>query len=250
MSVSAKDQGFWSHITRLFNPAKSVSLQTARAGETIGEIARLDPDATLARLNSRAKGFRPKKPPNGSSVMGKTLSQWRNTPASHPAPDYPILNPLNVMLLVLASINFFFLDDLESGSVVTVMIVLSVSLSFVQESRSNKAAAKLRAMVSNTASVMRQSLCRRPAERYRKRVPQIVARRNPGRRAGARRRYLAFRRRHDTGGYAHSFDARFVHQPVGADRRIPAGREIPYARPTPRIRISSNSAISLSWAAM
>jgi Mg2+-importing ATPase len=62
------------------------------------------------------------------------------------------------MLLVLAVINFGFLDDAESGGVVTIMVVLSVTLSFVQERRSNHAAEKLRAMVSNTASVLRHPM--------------------------------------------------------------------------------------------
>ena len=66
-----------------------------------------------------------------------------------------LINPLNVMLLVLAATNFIFLDDIESGSIVTAMIVLSVSLCFIQEHRSGNAAEKLRAMVSNTASVLR-----------------------------------------------------------------------------------------------
>ena len=60
------------------------------------------------------------------------------------------------MLLVLALVNFLFLDDVESGSIVTLMIVLSVGLCFIQEHRSNNAAEKLRAMVSTTASVLRR----------------------------------------------------------------------------------------------
>ena len=59
------------------------------------------------------------------------------------------------MLLVLAIVNFVFLDDFESGGIVSLMVVLSVCLSFVQERRSNNAAEKLRAMVSTTASVLR-----------------------------------------------------------------------------------------------
>src|SRR5262249_10880857 len=59
---------------------------------------------------------------------------------------------------VLVIINVFVVNDLESAAVVTMMVVLSVSMSFLQEYRSDKAAEKLRAMVSTTATVLRQSL--------------------------------------------------------------------------------------------
>ena len=42
------------------------------------------------------------------------------------------------------------------AAVITVMVVLSVTLAFVQEHRSNNAAARLRAMVRTTATVLRR----------------------------------------------------------------------------------------------
>ena len=63
-------------------------------------------------------------------------------------------NPLNFLLLTLAAVSYF-LGDTRAAAVIAGMVVLSVSLAFVQEHRSNNAAARLRAMVRTTATVLR-----------------------------------------------------------------------------------------------
>ncbi len=63
--------------------------------------------------------------------------------------------PLSVLLLALSFINYE-TGELRGAAVIAVMVVLSALLSFVQERRSNKAAEGLRAMVSTTATVIRQ----------------------------------------------------------------------------------------------
>ena len=64
-------------------------------------------------------------------------------------------NPLNFLLLSLAAISYF-LGDQRAAAVIAAMVLLSVSLAFLQEHRSNDAAAKLRAMVRTTATVVRR----------------------------------------------------------------------------------------------
>jgi Mg2+-importing ATPase len=143
-------------ITHIFRPAKTSDAPANRASEIYGEIARIEPDAALLRMSSRAEGLSEEEANERAEQFGK------NQVASHEDKGVirqlieRLLNPLNVMLMVLAGVNFFYLDDIESGAVVTTMIVLSVGLSFVQERRSNNAAEKLRAMVSTTASVLRR----------------------------------------------------------------------------------------------
>ena len=63
-------------------------------------------------------------------------------------------NPLNFLLLTLAAVSYS-LGDTRATAVIAGMVVLSVSLAFVQEHRSNNAAARLRAMVRTTATVLR-----------------------------------------------------------------------------------------------
>lgn len=63
-------------------------------------------------------------------------------------------NPLNGLLFTLAGVSWF-LGDIRAAVVIVVMVVLAVATAFVQEHRSNEAAAALRAMVHTRASVRR-----------------------------------------------------------------------------------------------
>jgi Mg2+-importing ATPase len=63
-------------------------------------------------------------------------------------------NPLNALLLTLAAVSYF-LGDVRAAVVIAAMVILAITTAFIQEHRSNEAAAKLRAMVHTTASVRR-----------------------------------------------------------------------------------------------
>jgi P-type Mg2+ transporter len=63
-------------------------------------------------------------------------------------------NPLNALLLTLAVVSWF-LGDARASVVIVAMVVLAITTAFIQEHRSNRAAAQLRAMVHTTASVRR-----------------------------------------------------------------------------------------------
>ena len=58
------------------------------------------------------------------------------------------------MLLTLATLSYF-LGDVRAAVVIAAMVILAITTAFIQEHRSNEAAAKLRAMVHTTASVRR-----------------------------------------------------------------------------------------------
>ena len=64
-------------------------------------------------------------------------------------------NPLVILLSALATISFV-TGDLRAGTVMALMVVLGVMLRFVQESRADTAAAKLKAMIKVTATVVRE----------------------------------------------------------------------------------------------
>ena len=63
-------------------------------------------------------------------------------------------NPLVILLSALATISFV-TGDVRAGTVMGLMVVLGVMLRFVQESRADTAAAKLKAMIKVTATVIR-----------------------------------------------------------------------------------------------
>jgi len=72
-----------------------------------------------------------------------------------------LINPLVILLLILAVLSFLTDEDKSPGVVMLVMVCLGVVLRFVQESRADAAAAKLKAMISVTATVRRDG---RPLE--------------------------------------------------------------------------------------
>ncbi len=129
-----------------------------RARDETGELRRLSvlsaPEA-LARLHSRDDGLsareaRARLKRHGYNVLtrGKQLSILRELWGR-------ARNPLNALLVALAVVSYV-LGDTRAAVVVLVMVVLAVMTSFIQEHRSNQAAARLRAMVKTTASVRRR----------------------------------------------------------------------------------------------
>ena len=72
-------------------------------------------------------------------------------------------NPFNLLLTLLAGVSYA-TDDLRATIVIGSMVLLSTVLRFVQESRSNKAADRLKAMVSNKATVLRRALASEAAD--------------------------------------------------------------------------------------
>ena len=65
------------------------------------------------------------------------------------------LNPFNLLLTALALLSFLGADS-KATIVIAVMVALSTGIRFVQEGRSHHAAEGLRAMVMNTATVIRR----------------------------------------------------------------------------------------------
>ncbi len=72
---------------------------------------------------------------------------------------HAILNPLVVLLAVLATISYA-TSDLPAAAVMSLMLVLGVGLRLIQEARADSAAARLRAMISVTATVIRDGTSR------------------------------------------------------------------------------------------
>ena len=65
-----------------------------------------------------------------------------------------IRNPLGILLSALSAISFA-TGDVRAGTVMAMMVALSVGLRFLQEARADAAAAKLKAMIHVTATVVR-----------------------------------------------------------------------------------------------
>ncbi|MBN3865490.1 magnesium-translocating P-type ATPase [Pseudomonas frederiksbergensis] len=82
-------------------------------------------------------------------------------------------NPFNLLLTLLVVISWL-TEDLKAAIVIFSMVVLSTLLRFWQETKSNQAADALKAMVSNTATVMRREVANNGAQRLELPIKQLV----------------------------------------------------------------------------
>ena len=117
-------------------------------------FAQLAPDALLARLDTRPDGL-------SEAEARRRLSRY-GTNALRPARRLPVLlellrmllAPLSVLLIALASASWF-TGETRGAVVILAMVLLAALLGFVQQRRAGMAAARLRAMVSTRAEVLR-----------------------------------------------------------------------------------------------
>ena len=126
------------------------------SGKTLGEIARLSPDEALHRLSSTAGGLTTDQVAKRLRSVGPNEVARR---ARHTILGELVgrsINPLNGLLLSLATVSYF-LGDRRAALMIAIMVVLSVALGFIQEHRSNNAADKLQRMVLINATVRRQA---------------------------------------------------------------------------------------------
>jgi Mg2+-importing ATPase len=68
-----------------------------------------------------------------------------------------VVNPLVTLLVVLGTISFL-TQDIRAGIVISSMVLMGIVLRFAQEFRADTAAAKLRAMIHVTATVLRDGV--------------------------------------------------------------------------------------------
>jgi Mg2+-importing ATPase len=96
-----------------------------------------------------------------SEVAERFKTYGRNTVAHERATAWPLMllnnfrNPFILVLFVLGAVSYA-TGDLRGTAVVSVMVIVSVVMRFLQEYRSSRAAEALRAMVQTTATVTRR----------------------------------------------------------------------------------------------
>ncbi len=128
----------------------------AALGQDLLNASRDEPTAALARLQSQVEGLDP-------AEAAQRLARDGPNEVQHEAP-LPgwlrlwrcYLNPFNLLLTALALLSFLSADA-KATVVIGFMVALSTGIRFVQEGRSHRAAESLRALVSNTATVIRRA---------------------------------------------------------------------------------------------
>ncbi|PJI50625.1 MAG: magnesium-translocating P-type ATPase [Pseudomonas sp.] len=137
------------------------------------EWSALEPASVLERLESRREGLseseaQERRQRDGLNEVDqdRPISAWMHL-------WYCYCNPFNLLLTVLATISWF-TEDVEAAVVIGSMVGISTLLRFIQEKRSNRAAEKLKAMVSNTATVFRSAEGDGPALRVEVPIRELV----------------------------------------------------------------------------
>jgi P-type Mg2+ transporter len=126
----------------------------AGVSKSVDELATISVEALFQRLGTTDAGLNEEEAENRLDQFGpnEVAAEERHTwvhrlfTASR--------NPLVILLTVLAAVSYG-TGDLRAGTVMLLMVILGLSLRFVQESRADAAAAKLKAMISVTATAVR-----------------------------------------------------------------------------------------------
>jgi P-type Mg2+ transporter len=134
---------------------RPIHARLASEAEELFALCQLEPDTCCTRMASSLMGLTPEEAERRLKVYGRNLVTRERQPTLLEELWGRAKNPLNALLLTLGTMSYF-LGDARAAIVIAVMVLLAIMTAFVQEHRSNEAAARLRAMVRTTANVKRQ----------------------------------------------------------------------------------------------
>jgi Mg2+-importing ATPase len=128
--------------------------KAAHVSDQLLEKARADTETVLRELESRLDGLSQAEADSWLKQYGLNEIAREKRQSALMRLLSNVKNPL-VLLLTALGVLSFLTGDLRATVVIFVMVVLGVVLRFFQEMRADNAAEKLRAMVSNTATLER-----------------------------------------------------------------------------------------------
>ena len=125
--------------------------------DSLRRAAHASPQALFLQLDSRPDGL-------DQSAVDDRLRRYGSNDIGTEAPMpgwlrlwHCYTNPFNLLLTLLALVSWL-TSDLKAATVIGSMVALSTGLRFIQEGRSHRAADQLKAMVGNTATVLRRQV--------------------------------------------------------------------------------------------
>jgi len=129
----------------------------------LSKTASLSAEQVLSELESKITGLSEEEAAQRLEVYGPNIVADEQRFTRLKLLLRACLNPLVILLTVLAVISFATAEDTSDyvgGALMVMMVVLGVSLRFIQEARADAAAAKLKAMIRVTATVVREGSTR------------------------------------------------------------------------------------------
>ncbi len=139
--------------------AKKTKNQNIRVSPAVLDAAGKSSEELLRDLRTTPDGLTQQEAEKRARAVGPNeIAQERRQ--GWPVRLFKIIrNPLVILLATLAAVSFG-TGDARAGTVIAAMVLLSVALRFLQEARADAAAAKLKAMIHVTATVVRDSRAR------------------------------------------------------------------------------------------
>ena len=147
-----------SILPKRFIPARKGNASSDLSAQFL-QAAHGDAAGALAKLETAPSGLTQQEAENrlaqhGPNALAKDEGHGRLVLLGK-----ALVNPLVILLALLATVSLL-TGDARAAIVMTLMVVLGVSLRFVQEARADTAAKKLRAMIRVTATVVRDGTAR------------------------------------------------------------------------------------------
>jgi Mg2+-importing ATPase len=145
-----------NHLPKLIRPTSPTKAgdHSIHFSPLLAEVAKLGKSEVFSRMKTTPDGLSTDEADSRWAEVGPNVV----AASKHRGWPYRLLvaarNPLVILLVVLATISFA-TGDAASGFVMAVMVILGVLLRFVQETRADAAAEKLKAMINVTATVVR-----------------------------------------------------------------------------------------------
>ncbi len=149
----------WSAIRTLalpkgLFPAIRRQARPMRVSALLLETAALPTVAVFERLGTRSEGLSASEAESRLGQYGHNVVVAEGHKSLLVLLWHAVLNPLVLLLAVLATVSFA-TGDSRAGIVMSLMIALGVGLKLIQEAKADSAAAKLKALISVTATALR-----------------------------------------------------------------------------------------------
>ena len=140
---------------------KENSVKQAEVEKTLLELSSMEQKALFEKYQTDEDGLDPVQAADRLDEYGKNIIDFGKEKSLAVRIKDAIINPFNIVLLVVALITFItdvvMADEpsIATFAMLVAVIIISATISFVQEEKSNNAAKKLQGMITNKLDVIR-----------------------------------------------------------------------------------------------
>ena len=140
---------------------KENNVKQAEVEKTLLELSGMEQKALFEKYQTDENGLDPVQAADRLEEYGKNIIDFGNEKSLAVRIKDAIINPFNIVLLVVALITFItdvvMADEpsIATFAMLVAVIIISATISFVQEEKSNNAAKKLQGMITNKLDVIR-----------------------------------------------------------------------------------------------